>query len=382
MRITGNLVLSGADSRLEVGGVATRTNVTVVVDRWGGTELNRLTVGGNLEVLDGAALDIRAAETNATMLWGGEIDVDGDFTIGTGSYVRLWCDILNLGAPHVTVGGAFTVAAGGEVSADRRGGAPGHQTATWAPRLGPRTVGYGYGAGTKTGASHGGLGGRGYQSYSDTFYSATPPPPLVDDEWTAAYPGAGGFADGYGEGGIGGGLVYVEARGPVTVDGTISADGAFGSYSGLGAANTNSPYCTYFASGAGGGIHLKGASFGGNGRISARGGNSIAGYADAGNVYGYASGTGGGGRVAVIVGADDEATHEEVFSYRSTSAQDERIAQRVTFAGIIDVGAGTNVWSKASKTTPPVQFVQSYGGVGTVRYVRLQPPTGTVILLK
>ena len=377
--VAGDFILSNDSSRAEIGGLFTRTNGGVIADCWGGTKLNSLTVGGSLRILNGAALDIRAAETNGTERFerfegfGGVVSVKGDLVVGAGSWLYPWCDVKNLAAPCFDVGGAFTVEAGGTVMADRRGGMGGRGGSGWQSYFddlkSSSEGGRGLGASSNTGSSHGGVGGVGYASKSDATTGRAGS--LVDDEWTADCPGAGGGGGGYGEGGEGGGLVHVTARGPITVDGAITANGWFGSYNNLGSATSNSGYAWYFGSGAGGGIRLYGASFAGSGRLSACGGDAVGGYADDNAVYGYASGCGGGGRILIATGADVEAAKVKSQVFRSTEMTDVDIAPGVAFTGVVELSGGTNIWPKADKVGDPVQFERSHGSAGTVRFTRM-----------
>lgn len=382
-RVTGSLVLSNDVSRLEVGGVLTRTNGCVIVDRWGGTKFNSLRVDGSLRVVEGAALDIRPAETNSTMAWGGEVVVGGDFVIGDRAFYYPWSDPMNLGSVHAVVGGDFRVLSGGTVDADRRGGGAGYGSAQ--PFLGyfgvNRVNGYGIGAYNR-GASHGGQGGLGYWSYSDALknYWQQAPDPLAD-EWTAEFPGAGGGSDAYGEGGPGGGLVRVEAKRAVVIDGLVTANGGISSYNSLGSSSTENGYCSRFGSGAGGGIYIAGATVSGAGTISACGGNGIGGYE---GIYGYSSGCGGGGRIVIAVGEDDlvNAGAEKVSVAYCETMSGEGMRGRCSYVGAFAVGGGTNVWNVANKADAPVQFDKAHGGDGTVRFVAFNAPFGMIMLVR
>ena len=376
VRFTGDLTVSNDVSRLEIGGIETGTNRSMYVDRYAGKLFNKLTVDGDLKLLNGSALDIRAAEKSETQAWGGEVSVGKDFTVGAGSYLYPWCDVLNTGAPHFTVGGAFTLEEGATVMADRRGGAPGHSAGNATAGLNAyfgfsRSNGYGAGAGTGgAGAGHGGDGGRGVNGTALSGTAGT----AVDDEWEPVLPGAGGGSSGYGEGGEGGGLFHLVAQGPVVIDGTITANGFLGTYS-------TATYGHYFGSGAGGGVFLAGASFtgGASACISAQGGHAIS-IEDADGKQ-HAAGCGAGGRVAIAVGMDQK-TGPRPRAVKSESADVPEIAELFSFAGVIDVGGGTNIWGTTGKTVAPVQIKKSLGGDGTVRFLRWTPTPGLLLMIR
>ncbi|MCP5058760.1 MAG: hypothetical protein GY937_18825 [bacterium] len=130
------------------------------------------------------------------------------------------------------------------------------------------TLGNVAGSATRTGGSHGGLGGAEVNAGgppNPTYGSLTDPQDL----------GSGGGANGNSDGGDGGGRIFVTATN-VTVDGTLNANG------GIGAGGLS-------GMGAGGSINLVVDLLGGTGTISADGGTR----ADVNNVGG------GGGRVAI-----------------------------------------------------------------------------------
>lgn len=390
--IKGNLTLNGGESRLEIGGITNSVKIDVFKTCYAGTHLNKLLVKGDLKLLTGSALDIRAAATNGVdMAWGGEVVTEGDLVVGTGSYLYPWCDIVNLSAPHFTVGGAFTVAEGGTVMADRRGGRGGRGGSAWNTYFGIGATsekGCGVGRGTERAASHGGLGGKGWSETDglDDGSANGSVPAVVDDEWTAVYPGAGGGSGGYGEAGQGGGLVCVEAKGAVTVDGLITANGWLGTYTTLGWAKGKDLF-VIFGSGAGGGVHLTGASFAGAGTIQAKGGNAISGTVAgtdtaAGKTFKYASACGGGGRVVITTGADVEGKIKILKDLSADWKSDTRVQELNSFNGTIDVAGGVNIWNATNKTGDPLQFEATHGAEGTVRYLRNIPAPGALLMIR
>jgi len=132
-----------------------------------------------------------------------------------------------------------------------------------------------YGPGLLTGGCHGGIGFVGSGG------SACIPYGRFDDAW---WPGSGGgrynTSTSY-RGGAGGGVVRVIASDVIIIHGAIKADGEYAT-SGRG------------GGGAGGSVYLNAPNIGGNGTVSARGGDAHA---------SYGAGGGGGGRI-VVTGYD------------------------------------------------------------------------------
>ena len=158
-------------------------------------------------------------------------------------------------ATSVTVGGNVAIEAGGAIDLNGRG---------YGTQSGP-------GAGTNngyqgSGAGHGGLGGVAFQvnGYGNTYDSITEPVML----------GSGG---GKSSGGAGGGAIALTTTGTLTLDGTISANGA------------NAPASDGAGGGSGGSVLLSCGVLTGSGAITANGGAT--GY--------YLGGGGAGGRIAV-----------------------------------------------------------------------------------
>ena len=391
VRVTGDFMISGAESRCEIGGVMTRTNTWIFVDRWGGALPNQLTVGGDLTVTGGAALDIRAGEANADgdgRRWGGIVTVAGNMTVGTASYVYPWSDIKNLAVSRFTVGGDFTVEAGGSVNADWRGAmgtwSAVSTTVNYFNLFGVSAPAAGLGPGGSTsgaGAAYGGIGGSWYSAISDSSdgpFSTSARARAYGDCYEPYEAGSGGGDGGYKPGSCGGGLVYVEAQGAVCVDGTITANGRepFSNNTG-GNTSTFSDYYTYCKQGAGSGgaIYIFGNTFSGSGRLSARGGNALeeekAGSGNnAGKTLVYSTAGGGGGRIAIAVGAQQKATGSFKLKRYETA---DAIKDGYQFDGDYDVGGGTNVWYVGTynavwPTKDVVQYPVAQGTAGTLGF--------------
>lgn len=163
------------------------------------------------------------------------------------------------GSLALTALGAVSIAAGGGLSAD------GASVSSLGAGL--------TGSGGSGGGGHGGYGGRGAGTTGggNAYDLATSPvqPGSPGGEYSTA-------------GGYGGGALRMTVSGPVTLEGTISANGAN--------ASTNISLNARGGGGSGGGILLTLNQFSGTGRILADGGN---GWLNLG-------GGGGGGRIAVF----------------------------------------------------------------------------------
>ena len=367
LTVAGDLVVTGAAARLEVGGVCL-TNLSSRPTIWGGTQLNSLVVGGDFTVVGGGSFAIRAAETNALMDWGAEVRVEGAMTVGTNGYVYASSDGRNLGSPRFLVG-SLTVANGGVLSASHRGGLGTHSDNT-RKGLGLPTPDYGYGPGggyKPSAAGHGGRGGRSglVSGQLDGFTGES-----YDDEWFPVFPGSGGGTDigkasTYGAGGTGGGIVHVTASGPIVVDGEVSSDGGMDAFYGLGNMH-------YSGAGSGGTVFLLGESFAGGAqaKITAKGGD---GYQD--KTGAQLQGTGGGGRVAIWTGYAFYASGS-YFAHKHRTCPFE-------YAGSFDVSPGGRLLPpEGSQPNSAEDIAFSIGEAGTVRFGVFELPIGLRIIIR
>ena len=377
LKVGGNLNVAGENVRLDVGGVAV-TNRVFRPEVYAGTQTVRLEVGGDVTVLDGARLDIRAAETNEANAVGAFVAVGGTLTVGAKGHLYAWCDAVSGGAPAFSVSN-LTVAADGLMSAEGRGfaGATGRDNGSTDQYWNRRTVGYGptpgfgkwgnswagvtFADGTTiaapaTGGSHGGLGGLsmiadgGNVAYAET----------GDDECLPALPGSGGGADALAFGnGAGGGVIRVEAKDHIQVDGTICAD-AGRTWGLVGAAS----------GGAGGTIRLKSRTFAGEqtGILTARGGDIGA----TEEKRRMASGAGGGGRISVWTG---DAVQRGLVIRRVGKYDAANESAGCSFHGVATATGGTN----AVAQLPSATGATLNGGDGTVRFVHYLPPVGFIL---
>ncbi len=370
LTVAGNLTVTSKTARLEVGGVCL-TNLSSRPTIWGGRQMNLLTVGGDFTVANGGSFAIRAAETNASMRWGAEVRVAGAMTVGSNGYVYASSDGVNFGAPRF-LPGSLTVARGGTLSADKRGGLGRHVDASRRGLGYPADLnnyyGYGPGGGYKPNAAgHGGRGGRSgivgtqlYGIYGEPY----------DDEWFPIWPGSGGGSDAagdknYGAGGTGGGIIHVTTPGAIVVDGKVSADGGMDAFY-----STDQMY--RFGSGSGGTVFLFGETFtGGEGaQITAKGGDGY--QRKEGNQL---SGTGAGGRIAIWTGY---GIHEG-----GTFHTHKRTECPFEFAGSFSAAAGVRLIPPGgSLPYTDEQIAYSLGGAGTVRFGEYVRVPGTRVIVR
>ena len=363
LTVAGDLTVTSKTARLEVGGVCL-TNLSSRPTIWGGRQMNLLTVGGDFTVANGGSFAIRAAETNASMRWGAEVRVTGAMTVGLNGYVYASSDGVNLGAPRF-LPGSLTVAQGGTLSADKRGGLGLHLDSARQKFGFPDGLhgyyGYGPGGGYKPNAAgHGGKGGRSSAVGSATYGNDNN---VYDDEWFPIWPGSGGGSlphdsANYGAGGTGGGIIHVTTPGAIVVNGTVSADG------GMDAFYHTTDWMSNFGAGSGGTVFLFGETFtgGANAKITAKGGDGLQ-RKNGNNV----SATGGGGRIAIWTGY---GIHES-----GTFHTHKRTECPFEFSGSFSAAAGERlVPTTGTQTHTAEELAFSIGGAGTVRfgeYVRI-----------
>ncbi len=362
--VTGNLTVASTNSRLEIGNVCVTNKRCAANDIWGGREVNRISVGGDFTVAEGATVEIRAAETNGLERWGAEVSVGGRMTVAGTLYAS--CDPVNLSAPHFSVG-SLDVAATGLFSADRRGSAGGWGGTAQKANMGGTVRAHGFGApqdAMASGGSHGGAGAIGI-AMNGTPAKRGKASPATDDAYRPVEPGMGGSVDGYGEGGAGGGVIYVEADSSVNIDGTVTANGWMSGYWWWDSV-TAETHQDCVAGGAGGTVYLCGDTVTGGGTISARGG-------DGANHSYSASGAGGGGRIALWSGNGCRMAGRHA---RKADVPQEGC----TFAGTFDVSGGTNVFARVGH--PTAERPAAFGAAGTVKYGQIVPPVGMQVIMR
>ena len=356
--IGGDLVFSGSDVRLEVGGSAIGTN-EVIVRVLGGKVPNRLAVGGDLTLGGRSRLDIRAAATNATDMYGAYVTVGGTMTIGTNCSVYAWGDSTTPSSPRFDVGG-LNVCTGGLFSAARRGGANSlgnNSVGVSGYAVGPRVPSRGAGRNT-VGGGHGGRGGRGKDATSQWGMA-------YDDEYRPWLPGsgAGGYND-YAVGGRGGGAIIVSAaKGTIRVDGEMNADGEDANW----AFNGN----TLGMGGAGGTMLLDCGRFvgGETGVLSARGGGHVVPTVDV-NI-----GAGGGGRIAIWCGEPwEEGLKRRRIVMDVVPLSTEEVSESFSYAGSYSVAGGVATGEYAQ--------AKNNGDDGTVWFCFVREKRGLVFILR
>lgn len=361
--VTGDFTVASTNSRLEIGNVCVTNKRCVVNDIWGGREVNRLSVGGDFTIAEGATVEVRAAETNGLARWGAEVSVGGKMSVAGTLYAA--CDPVNLSAPHFSVG-SLDVTPTGLLSADRRGSAGGWGSTLHRNAMGGVIRSYGFGAPSESmasGGSHGGVGAVGI-AMDGTSSVRGKTSPATDDAYRPVLPGMGGSVDGYGEGGAGGGVIYVESESSINIDGTVSANGWMSGYWAWGSDGT--AYMDKVSAGAGGTVYLCGDTVSGGGTISARGG-------DGANYASSASGAGGGGRIALWSGNGCRIAGRR--AHRADVPQ-----EGCTFSGTFDVSGGTNVFARVGIAT--VERPAAFGIAGTVKFGQIVPPVGMQVILR
>ncbi|TNF24168.1 MAG: hypothetical protein EP329_25530 [Deltaproteobacteria bacterium] len=244
LQFAGSAVVTSAT--VNFPSVSTASDLTITGGSW---TVGTLSVGGDAVIQSGAGVNV----TQDDLAVVGSLDVLSSAVISHSATSGAAIRRLHVTATDVYVG------SGARIHGDSLGWRAGVNASTpgqaWPD--GSTT----YGSGYYNGGCHGGLGYLYHGSY----------PRCVAYEAfdSADLPGSGG---GYSSSGHGGGVVFVEATGSITVDGTISANGGYSSSGG---------------GGGGGSVHLSAPSLAGAGVVQAIGGNS------------GSYGGGGGGRIVI-----------------------------------------------------------------------------------
>jgi hypothetical protein len=222
----------------------------------------------NLTITNGGQLRIYGGPTNGTPgAYGSLINAGNRILIGAGSWIYPYADYTNGGAPLIRCERLYIENAAG-INADSAG---------FFQDAGPGKGGQGVGGG---GAAHGGIGGTGtwsgaYVMGNTNTYDMTNAPVAPGSGGGSYLPGTVGE-----RGGLGGGMVRVEAGTDISIYGVIRANGeAARNASGGGAGGT-------ILLASGGAIYGNPAS-----ELRAEGGN---GYFSSPAAWG-----GGGGRIAL-----------------------------------------------------------------------------------
>ncbi len=301
----------------------------------------------DLVVTGGGRLYVHSGPTNGTPGdFGGLISVGNNITVAIDSWISPVSEPLNGGSVLITAA-RVTLDAGGGIDANGLG-----------YRGGYFTHGYGLGKGTASGTyyagggGYGGAGGMGKNS-GDIDGGIT-----CGSSNAPVEPGSGGGGSYYG---FGGGSVRIQASNAITVNGTIQANG----YNNSGA----DAAANHGGGGSGGGIFLVSPAFSGaaSGLLSADGGN--------GRDWGATikGGSGGGGRISVVVGLLDTTEINQLIAGEPVS----RILcyeSHANYLGSTSVAKGTIV-----SGTPDSIYE---GQPGTQVFLHRGPPAGTVITIR
>ena len=287
------------DGRLEVTNAVVSCG-SLAVTNFGIFEMYRastpgtaLTVQATCTLADDSYLKICAAPTNGTLAYGSLVSVGSELVINDNAWIIPDSHPENGGSLKFQVG---KVTIGGGAGID--GSAAGYRH--------DGTSAYGPGAATGTwgGGGYGGVGGGA--NGGPTYGSSNAPVQC----------GSSGGGSANHLGGSGGSLIWLEASGTVTLDGTLNADGGNGG--------------TYGSGGSGGGIYVTCPRFGGSGSLTADGGDG--GTDDR-------TGGGGGGRICITrVSAVGEAVTTSV-----EGGSDSEVS------GSKDGEPGTVVWTALPK---------------------------------
>lgn len=294
----------------------------------------QFSVGGDMILTNGARLTLQAVATNFPASVSGSrgwLGVAGELAVAANSWIHPLSEPFTGGSLRIEAAD-LRIDAGGGIDADEGGfyrgvNATGYSVHGYGP-------GHGWAASANgSGAGYGGQGGR---SLGQPLRGA-----IYGDPLFPLLPGSGGAGrTGYtgASGGNGGGLIDLMVRGSAMVNGALSANGQKGLTHG---------------GGSGGAIHLQCRQFTG-------GTNSLM-QADGGAGKGTAD---GGGRIAVWFG---EPYTPQVAASRlviTETAPD-------SYAGSVSVANGSGYASETEYSEP-----------GTVRFVRVLPMQGTLLLLR
>ena len=335
----------GTNPWLRVGNNLTLDDGNLILGGRGQGSFTRLTVGGSVTLTNGGQLVVYTGVTNSVMTNGAMVTITGNLDIASGAWYRPWSLYADSGASRLMVdqlivrsGGGinpnwlhatcmdFLLESGGVVDANYRG---------FRDETGPGK-GLGSGSNTGSGAGHGGKGGDSASYAGGPSYGSSNAPVL---------PGSGGGGTWDHIGGNGGGVVWIDAKNTITLDGTITANGENGGQ--------------YNGGGSGGSIFIRGYNVKGGGIaiLRANGGNRGTGYTNLGG--------GAGGRIAVWYKVTP-GDYAKILS----GALVKRVQTFSAFAGYAgavtaDGGAG-----------------YENGSTGTVVFLTLEPISGTMMVIR
>jgi len=337
---SGTLEL-GADPQLNPTG-----NILLNDGRLVMNVFTQMTCAGSLVLTNGGEFRAYSAPTNGVKAHGCLVTVSGDIEVYPSSWiypenarvnggcVRFQAQnvVVHTNAGFDAVGRGFS-GAFGPVSSHARGYGPGG---------GEKGTGYPvYG----TGGGYGGKGGWGNHTGTWGTYGGV----ACGSSNAPVLPGSGGGCYGYGEGGHGGGTIWIEAATQITLDGTLKTHGGIAAY--------------YSGGGSGGGIFVRAQTFRGgtDGLLAADGSDRT----DAG-------GPGGGGRIAAAVGLSDSE-----YSDLLAGVPVAHLLHASTlsgFSGAMTVGVGAGPDYTGEEWRAP--------GEGTAQFLTSALARGTLILVR
>lgn len=328
LAVAGNLTV-GSGGTVEVGGGTVLVNGSFRTGNqndWHlfGTVPTALLCGGDLVLTNGGTLSLYSGTiTEAAPAYGGRLTVGGTLTVCSNSWLAPISHPTNGGSVFMTAN-RVSVQAGGSITATARGYAGGPYTGTYG--------GFGDGGGgRRNGGGYGGTGGvYSVANGRGLPYGSADAPVQCGSgggrENSNAFPG--------------GGLVWLQAAGPVHVDGSITANS-------LGYTSAN-------ACGSGGGVLVECRNLTGAGTISANGGNN-------GSTSGTA-GAGGGGRVAVWYGRVAPEKRAAFYAGEAASVKGVRYTPDVPgFEGSLTATGGGGYYPGTPGTVTLVHFIGANG---------------------
>ena len=317
--------------------VLTVTNAMTISGSGGRLQIRRPQIQcDSLTLTSSASLYLYPKATNSAPEepdYGGIVVVSNAMTLAPGCWIYPNAVSTNGGGMLFRVG-SLDVAATAGFNANDLGFLRAYRVdpttyAAYGPGKGTSATGFGSGAG------HGGRGGRSLNTASRGG--------IYDDPLRPMLPGSGGGTKNNNNsmGGMGGGLVRIEASGAVTLNGTLTVNGQDGQ--------------NYGGGGSGGSIFVKCLSFSGasTGRLFAEGGGGC--YTN--------DGAGGGGMVAVWYGP-----------WNSGEIPPERLVDRGTNRPAAFLGSESVICGTQSYTTDAED--------GTVHYVEVLALKGSLILFR
>ena len=277
LTVTNDLRVDGPNARLDLAG-SQYTNTVPFDAFYNASNVSAIAIGGSLMLTNGGMLYVYSAPTNVGGGYGALVSVTNDILIASNSWIYTFSHPINGGSALFRMRSLWIgTPTNCGINADAGGFA--------------RPYGPGCGS-NATSRAGGGYGGQGRVAYP----FADPGGPIYGLAEAPINPGSSGATD-LQAGGAGGGLVRIEARDSVMVNGVITANGN-------GVSGDS-------GSGSGGGIYISCKTFGGtNGVIRANGGNGTA---------LTSAGGGGGGRIAVLYSPADQ-TNQPVPSVQFSAA--------------------------------------------------------------